>query len=214
LIAELSTWLLDLIDATGYLGLFAAMFLEGIVTPIPSEMIVPFAGFLVRSGDMNFALVLLAATIGSTAGSTVSYGLARYLGRPFFQRYGKWIFIDDRMMDKAECFFAKHGRSAVLLGHMVIGVRSIVSYPAGITKMDLRVFIVFTFSGSLVWNTVLMAAGYLLASKWNDFWEATDGLDIVIFGALAACASGYLVWMWKRKRCLKDNDLTNEKDYS
>ncbi|MFA5313888.1 MAG: DedA family protein [Methanomassiliicoccales archaeon] len=200
IISELSNWIIEFIDASGYLGLFAAMFFEGIITPIPSEMVVPFAGYLAQTGRLNFVLVILAATAGSTAGSTVSYALARYLGRPFFLRYGKWIFVDEETLDKADGFFARRGKYAVLLGHMVLGVRSIISYPAGLTKMDVKMFILFTFIGGLVWNTVLTTAGYMLGSKWMDFWQATDGWDTVIVVAVVVAVVAYLLWNWNRKR--------------
>jgi membrane protein DedA with SNARE-associated domain len=202
-IAELSSWIIDLIDASGYIGIFGAMFMEGIITPIPSELIVPFGGYLAKTGDMNFFLVVLAATIGSTAGSTVSYALARYLGRPFFIRYGRWMFVDEETLDKADVFFAKRGRYAVLLGHMVLGVRSIISYPAGIAKMDTKVFILYTFIGGLVWNTVLTAVGFTLGSKWMDFWEATDGWDTLIVVAVVVLVFGYLLWKKRSKKTAK-----------
>ncbi|MCE5295621.1 MAG: DedA family protein [Euryarchaeota archaeon] len=208
IISDLSNWIIDFIDASGYLGLFASMFFEGIITPIPSEMVVPFAGYLAQTGRLNFVLVVLAATAGSTAGSTVSYALARYLGRPFFLRYGKWIFVDEETLDKADRFFARRGKYAVLLGHMVLGVRSIISYPAGLTKMDVKMFILFTFIGGLVWNTVLTTAGYMLGSKWMDFWEATDGWDTAIVVTVVVAVAAYLLWNWNRKRKSKAKPLT------
>ncbi|QLH75651.1 MAG: DedA family protein [Methanomassiliicoccales archaeon] len=175
------------------------MFLEGIITPIPSELIVPFAGHLASLGKMDLLFVVLAATIGSTLGSTVSYLLAMVLGRPVLLRYGRWIFVDEEILDKADRFFAEKGRFAVLFGHMVPGVRSIISYPAGIAKMDPKRFMLFTFGGGLFWNSVLALIGHELGSSWMDFWKMMDGWDVVIVAAIGLAALIYLYRRWKRK---------------
>lgn len=207
MIEELSQMMLDFINSAGYLGLFGAMFIEGIFTPIPSELIVPFAGHLASLGEMDIVLVVLAATIGSTTGSTVSFFLAQKLGRPFFIRYGKYIAVDDEVMDKAERFFASRGRISVLLGHMVPGIRSIISYPAGIAKMDLKLFLLLTFIGGLVWNTVLATVGYQLGDQWMSFWKSLEGWDLVIIITVVIVVVAYLLWSRKKKKDRKKNKL-------
>jgi membrane protein DedA with SNARE-associated domain len=200
MISELSQWMLDFINSAGYLGLFGAMFIEGIITPIPSELIVPFAGHLASIGEMNIVLVVLAATFGSTAGSTVSYFIAQKLGRPFFKRYGKYIAVDDEVLEKADHFFASRGRISVLLGQIVPGIRSIISYPAGIAKMDIKLFILLTFMGGLIWNTILATVGYQLGDQWMTFWNSLEGWDLVILVGLAIAVVSYLIWSRKKKK--------------
>lgn len=203
MISELSQWILDFINSAGYLGLFGAMFIEGIITPVPSELIVPFAGHLASIGEMDIVLVVLAATFGSTAGSTVSFFLAQKLGRPFFKRYGKYIAVDDEVMDKADRFFANRGKVSVLIGQIVPGIRSIISYPAGIAKMDLKLFLLLTFTGGLIWNTILAIVGYQLGDQWMTFWQSLEGWDLVILVGLAIAVVSYLLWSRKRKKTRK-----------
>lgn len=190
----LNQFAIDFINSTGYLGLFFAMFIEGIITPIPSEAIMPFAGYLASTGQLNIVLVILIASVGAVCGSTVSYSLARWLGRPFILRYGKFIGINENSIGRADKWFAKHGSWGALFGPMIPGVRSIISYPAGLTKMDLKKYLPLFFAGSLVWNTVLALIGYNLGAHWIDFWKSTEGLDLVIIATLVVGTVSYLVY--------------------
>lgn len=194
LIADLSQFVLDLIQTAGYPGIFLAMFFEGIITPIPSEMIVPLGGYLAWQGEMELWAVVLVATLGSTAGSTVSYYIARILGRPLLLRYGRYIGIDESTVSRSERFFASRGGISVMVGHMIPGIRSVVSYPAGICRMDIRMFLLYTFMGGLVWNSVLASAGYLLGDHWMSFWQGMEGWDVVIIVTVAAAFVAYLAW--------------------
>lgn len=200
IIADLSQIVLDFINSAGYIGIFLAMFMEGIITPIPSEMIVPFGGYLAYQGKMEIWAVVLVATLGSTAGSTVSYFLAQKLGRPVLLKFGRYIGIDDETVSRSERFFAKRGKFSVLFGHMVPGIRSIISYPAGICKMDLKVFLVFTFIGGLVWNSVLATVGFFLGDQWMNFWHSLEGWDLVIIITTVAIAAAYLFWSKRQRR--------------
>jgi membrane protein DedA with SNARE-associated domain len=196
---SLNQLIIDFINGTGYLGLFSAMFVEGIITPIPSEAIVPFAGYLASVGQLNIVLLILIASIGATCGSTVSYSLARWLGRPFIMRFGKFIGINENSIKRADKWFARRGKYGALFGPMIPGVRSIISYPAGLTRMDLKSYLPLFFVGSLVWNTVLSMIGYNLGAHWIDFWKGTEGLDLAIIVILATSVLGYVAYKYYRK---------------
>jgi membrane protein DedA with SNARE-associated domain len=205
----LNQFVIDFISSTGYLGLFFAMFIEGIITPIPSELIVPFAGYLASIGQLNIVLVILVASIGATCGSTVSYSLARWLGRPFVLRFGKYAGINENSIKRADKWFAKYGKWGALFGPMLPGFRSIISYPAGLTKMDLKKFLPFFFMGSLVWNTTLTLIGYNLGASWISFCKSMEGLDIVIIAALVIGLLSYLIY---RRYHKKDTAKESETD--
>jgi membrane protein DedA with SNARE-associated domain len=206
---SLNQVIIDFITATGYLGLYFAMFIEGIITPIPSEAIVPFAGYLASTGQLNIVLVILVASIGATCGSTVSYALARWLGRPFILRFGKFIGINENSIKRADAWFAKRGKWGALFGPMIPGVRSIISYPAGLTRMNLKTYLPLFFVGSLTWNTVLSMIGFNLGAHWIDFWKSTEGLDLAIIAILAIGLVGYVVYRLYRKN---ESDVGIEKD--
>jgi membrane protein DedA with SNARE-associated domain len=197
IIDTMNQFIIDFISSSGYLGIFFAMFIEGIITPIPSELIMPFAGYLASTGEFYLPFVILAGTIGATMGSTVAYGIARAVGRPLVERYGRFIFLDQKKVDKADAWFKKWGSWGILIGHAIPGIRSVISFPAGIFKMDFKKFVLFTFLGALIWNTVLASAGYLLGEYYIQFWKALDGWDIII---LAVAIVGLIIYLlWQRK---------------
>lgn len=192
--------ILDLISTLGYPGIFLLMFVEGIITPIPSELIIPFAGYLAAEGEMNLALVVIVGAAGAALGNSVAYFIGYRLGRPLIQRYGRFIRLDERDLGLAERWFAKYGDAGVLLGHAVPGIRSFISFPAGIGKMRFRNFIVFSTIGALIWTTVLALAGYVLLDEWRKFAETTENIDIYAVIAALAVIVGYLYWTKKRAR--------------
>ncbi|MDD1755236.1 MAG: DedA family protein [Methanomassiliicoccales archaeon] len=198
IIESLNQIIIDFISSSGYPGIFFAMFIEGIITPIPSELIMPFAGYLASTGRFSLPLVILAGTLGATLGSTVAYGIARLVGRPIVDKYGRYIFLDQTKVDKADAWFKKYGSWGILLGHAIPGIRSIISFPAGIFKMDLKRFILFTFLGALIWNTVLSSAGYLLGEYYIEFWKALEGWDLIIIAIAVVAVAAYLLWHRRR----------------
>ena len=200
IIDTLNQVIIAFIASSGYLGIFLAMFVEGIITPIPSELIMPFAGYLCSTGEFYLPFVILAGTLGATMGSTVAYGIARIVGRPLVDRYGRYIFLDQRKVDKADAWFRKWGAWGILIGHTIPGIRSVISFPAGLFKMDIRKFILFTFLGALIWNTVLATAGYYLGEYYINFWRALDGWDLVILAAAVVGLAIYLLWQRRKSR--------------
>ncbi|MHC1709622.1 MAG: DedA family protein [Methanomassiliicoccales archaeon] len=198
IIDTLNQIIIDLIETTGYLGIFLAMLVEGIFTPIPSELIMPFAGYVASTGELNFLLVILVGSLGAVIGSFVAYMLALWLGRPFVDRFGMFFGLDEEKMASAERWFKRWGVWGIFIGHSLPGIRSVISFPAGLSKMDRKKFVMFTFSGALVWNTVLVTAGYLLGENWIQFWERTDGMEYVVLGLLGLVL--VLYFLYKRRK--------------
>jgi len=198
IIDSINQFIIDLINTSGYLGIFLAMLVEGVFTPIPSELIMPFAGYVAYSGELNYFLVIMVGSIGATVGSFVAYLLAYRLGRPLIDRYGLFFGLDQEKMDSAERWFKRWGVWGIFIGHSLPGIRSVISFPAGLSKMDRKKFVVFTFLGATIWNTVLVSAGYTLGENWIQFWENTDGLDYIILGILGLVL--VLYFLYNRRR--------------
>ncbi|MDW5563948.1 MAG: DedA family protein [Methanomassiliicoccus sp.] len=200
LIETINQWMLTLISTSDYLGIFLAMFIEGIFTPIPSELIMPFAGYLASTGELSFVLVIVVGSLGATAGSIIAYMLGRQLGRPFLDRYGRYLGFGKDSLTKADAWFVKWGNYGILIGHALPGIRSIISFPAGIARMDIRRFALFTFIGASIWNTVLVTAGFFLGEYWIRFSETLDGWDVAILVGVVGAVVGYLLYSrWKQR---------------
>ncbi len=197
----LTDWIAAMIAAGGYPMIFALMVVEGILTPIPSEIIMPFAGFLAASGQLNLALVVVAGTAGAAIGNTVAYFIGARVGRPLVERYGRYVALDASDLAWAESWFAKWGDLGILVGHAVPGTRSFISFPAGIAKMRLRNFVAFSTTGAAIWNSVLVVAGYFLLQGWRVFAETTENVDLYVVIAAIAVILGYIYWRkWRSKR--------------
>ena len=197
----------NFIDTIGYAGILLAMFIEGILTPIPSEIIVPFAGYLAESGRFNLVLVILVASIGATAGALVAYYLAKWLGRAVILRYGRYIGLKESSLDKANQWFEKYGSYGVLIGHALPGIRSIISFPAGLANMDLKRFATFTFIGAAIWNSVLGSAGYLLGENYGRIEELFEAahIDLIIITAAIIILVVYFIYRHYKKDDSVDN---------
>jgi membrane protein DedA with SNARE-associated domain len=178
------------LEKSGYLGVFALMALENIFPPIPSEMIMPFAGFVVARGDLNLIGVLLAGTAGSVAGALPWYYAARVYGcarlKRLTERHGRWLTISSDEIDTALAAFKKHGRKTVLFGRLIPAVRTLISVPAGLGEMPLGQFLLYSGIGSLAWAGLLTAAGFLLENKYKEVATWVDPVSKVILGAMLA----------------------------
>lgn len=169
LLGDLSNWARDVMDALGYFGLALLVAIENIFPPIPSEIILPLAGFNSSLGDMNVFIAILFATIGSVVGALALYYIGFYFGearvRYIVKRWGKWLGFKESDVDKADEWFDKYGGFAVMICRVVPIVRSLISIPAGLRKMPIASFLLFTTIGSAVWNTVLILAGWALGDN-------------------------------------------------
>jgi membrane protein DedA with SNARE-associated domain len=182
----------QVLEDLGYAGLALLMLAETVFPPIPSEAVLPLAGYLVERGDFSLPAVILTSTAGSVAGAALLYEAARSGGRPFATRFLRFAHLDPAKLDEAERWFARRGAVVVLLGRCVPGVRSLVSLPAGILRMPRWEYVLFTAIGSAVWNTVLVGAGYLLGTQWERVSEVVGSLSLpllLVAGAAAATAA-------------------------
>lgn len=198
MLGDLSQWVSDVIEAIGYAGVAFLVALESVFPPIPSEVVLPFAGFWAgKRGAPEVVLMVLAATVGSVVGAWILYGIAAWIGPDRLHRFvvarGRWFGVKERDLDRAEAWFDKRANAAVLLGRCVPLVRSIVSIPAGFRRMPFVRFTVYTAIGSLAWNIALVGAGAILGRRWKEVGDVVGILQwLVIIGVIAVV--GWFVW--------------------
>lgn len=187
MLGNVGQWVLDVIGALGYVGLALLLVAENLVPPIPSEVVLPLAGFLVGRGDLSLWGAIFAATFGSVAGALVLYALGRWGGRRLVLRYGKWLRVDEGGLKEAEGWFRRYGDWVVLFARIIPVARSIVSVPAGTMKMPVPRFLLLTTLGSAVWNSVLIGAGVILGANWQAVsgWMGSYSDVVLIVGAAA-----------------------------
>jgi len=191
-------------EAVGYLGVALWVAIESVIIPIPSELVLPFAGFLVGEGaavepltgqPWDYWLTVIAGTLGATVGALIAYAIGAWGGRPILERWGRWLGITAADLDKADVFFARHGDAAAFLGRMVPIIRSLVSFAAGVSHMSLGRFTVFTFLGSLPWTAALVFAGVTLGANWEAIGAWLKRFEYAVLAVLIVIA---LVWIWIR----------------
>jgi membrane protein DedA with SNARE-associated domain len=191
-------------EAVGYVGVALWVALESVVIPIPSELVLPFAGFLVGEGaaiepisgqPWNYWLTVLAGTLGATVGALIAYAIGAWGGRPVLDRWGRYLGITAADLDRADDFFARHGEAASFFGRMIPVVRSLVSFAAGIAHMSLGRFTVFTFLGSLPWTALLVFAGVQLGANWETVGAWLKRFEYAIVAVLVVIA---VAWIWFR----------------
>lgn len=198
------------ISSIGYPGIFAATLLETIFPPIPSEIIFPLVGFVAQSKGLGLGDAIGMATIGalgSTVGAIMIYFIALKIGRPAILRIGKYVLINESKLQRAELWFEKHGAIAVFVGRLAPGIREIISIPAGLSKMNMVKFILFTFAGSLIWSISLTFVGYYFGETWSKFAKESSGIFnitalIIIIGVAAVIGFGYYK---EHKSSIKNN---------
>jgi membrane protein DedA with SNARE-associated domain len=191
-------------SAVGYLGVALWVAIESVIIPIPSELVLPFAGFLVGQGTAiepltgqpwNVVLVTLFGTLGATLGALIAYAIGWYGGRPVIERWGRYLGITPDDLDRADDFFARHGDAAAFFGRMVPIIRSLVSFAAGVAHMRLGRFIVFTFLGSLPWTLLLVVAGMVMGANWEEIGGILKRFEYLVLAILIVIA---LLWVWFR----------------
>jgi membrane protein DedA with SNARE-associated domain len=186
-------WIMEVISSMGYAGIVVLMFIENVFPPIPSEFIIPLAGFLVSEGKFSFIGVVIAGTIGATLGSLPLYYAGRTIKekrlREWTKKYGRWMAMSEDGLDRAKEWFAKYGGWTVFFCRMIPGIRSLISIPAGIQRMNLFPFLLWSAAGMAIWTTLLTSAGFLLRSNFEKVEDYLDPFVYVIIGALIA---GYL----------------------
>lgn len=189
----------DFIHATGYWGVGVLMTFESMVLPVPSEAVMPFAGFLWFEGTMTFWGVALASTLGSIVGSVISYAIGFYGGRPLVLKFGKFLLLNHEDLDKTEAFFARRGSVAVFISRFIPVVRHLISIPAGLGKMPLPRFLLYTTVGAAMWNMFLAYLGFQLGNNWTTVEKYAKPIDYVVLAAFIAVVVWYVRHLKKRK---------------
>ncbi len=165
MLKELAQDLVELIFDWGYLGIFLLMSIESSFIPFPSEIVLIPAGYLASQGQMSITYIMLSGTAGSLVGAFINYYLAYKLGRKLLKRYGKYFFIKENALEKMELFFEKHGHISTFTGRLIPGIRQLISIPAGLSKMNLAVFSLYTALGAGIWALILVLLGYFIGEN-------------------------------------------------
>jgi membrane protein DedA with SNARE-associated domain len=192
----------DLYAAVGYLGVFFAMVVESTLLPLPSELILPFAGFLVSDHSIeplthsqwNFWIVVVVGVVANTTGSLCGYALGAKLGRPFLDRWGRFLLIRPHEVDQAEHFFARWGSPTAFFSRLLPGVRSVISFIAGVSHMPIGRFTVYSTLGAIPWTIALVYAGTVLGNNWTQIRDALRPFDTLILAACVAAVVVFVAW--------------------
>ncbi len=187
---------LSLLGQLDYSAIFVLMALESSVFPVPSELVMAPAGYLVATGHLTLGWVLIAANLGSLVGSLGSYHLARWLGRPVLLRFGRFFLIREHHLHQTERFVRDHGEISIFSGRFVPGVRHLISLPAGLARMNQQRFLLYTFFGAGLWNAILLVSGYFIGDRRD--WMMAHGFWIVL-GALAFAATVVGVYVYRHR---------------
>jgi membrane protein DedA with SNARE-associated domain len=193
MLATIASFITHTISGLGYLGVAGLMAIESACIPLPSEVILPFSGYLVATGRFSLWLVALAGATGSVVGSMVAYALGAWGGRPLLERYGPYVLVSIEDLDRADRWFERHGDLTILVGRVLPVVRTYIGFPGGMTRMNLWRFNVYTFIGSFVWSLGLAWIGELLGEHWHTIGGWFHRFDVVIV-ALIAVAAGWYVY--------------------
>ena len=202
MLSNLAEWVTEVINSLGYLGVALLVALENVFPPIPSEIVLPFAGFVASDGDANLIGMIVAATIGSLIGALILYGVSAWVGPDrvghIVIRYGRWLRLTTDDVVKAERWFDRYSNRAVLVCRCIPLIRSLISIPAGFRRMPLGQFVVYTTIGSAIWNSALIGAGYLLRSSWKDVEPVLSWFQYIVV-AVVIVGSAWFVWSRRRR---------------
>jgi len=190
-------WLLTTIGALGYPGIFLLMAMESSVIPIPSELVMPPAGYLAQQGEMSMLVAILCGTMGSLVGAYANYFVAHYLGRPLILKYGRYVWITEEKFARVETFFHKHGEISTFIGRLLPVVRHLISLPAGLAGMNHWKFSLYTLLGAGIWVTVLTGIGYFIGKEQALIMRYSHQavIGVVVFSALLIT-----VYVWRHRR--------------
>ncbi len=197
MIHEAINWLINTIGAMGYPGIFLLMAMESSVIPIPSELVMPPAGYLAQRGEMNMAVAILCGTVGSLVGAYANYFAAHYLGRPLLLKYGKYVWITEEKFAKVESFFLRHGEISTFIGRLLPVIRHLISLPAGLAGMHHWKFSLYTLLGAGIWCTVLTLIGYVIGKEQALIMRYSHQavIGVVLFSGILIA-----VYVWRQRR--------------
>jgi membrane protein DedA with SNARE-associated domain len=198
IIEQLKVWIESIVSSLGYPGIVLIMALENIFPPIPSELVMPFAGFLVVSGRYSLVGVVLAGMLGSVIGALVLYYFGRWADevviRSFLRRFGRYLGVSEKDLDVAMGYFARHGQVIVFFGRLIPLVRSLISIPAGMQRMPLGTFLLFTVLGTTTWCAILAYAGMVLGANWPAVIDFISQYQRVVLVLLAVAVVGFIAY--------------------
>jgi membrane protein DedA with SNARE-associated domain len=194
IITAIAAWIIMIISTLGYGGVALLMAIESACIPLPSEIIMPFAGYLVFTGQLTLWGVALAGAIGCVIGSIPAYYLGAYGGRSLIEKYGKWVLISHHDLELADRWFARHGEITIFIGRLLPVVRTFIAFPAGIARMNIARFVIYTFTGSLIWCFLLAFAGMKLGEHWQTLGVYFHEFHYVI----AVIGLVFAVWYVRR----------------
>jgi membrane protein DedA with SNARE-associated domain len=201
IISAVVLWVVEVISAAGYLGVVALMAIESACIPLPSEVIMPFAGYLVSVGRFSLIGAATMGAVGCNVGSTIAYYVAAKGGRPLIERWGKYILVSHHDIERAEWFFARYGAITVFIGRLLPVVRTFISFPAGLARMPMMKFQIYSFVGSWPWCFALAYVGVMLGARWNSdeaFRRLFHEFDAVIVAVLLAGFAWFVWTHWRR----------------
>jgi membrane protein DedA with SNARE-associated domain len=173
-----------MVEVAGYPGVLVFITLESTLVPIPSELVMPFAGFMASQGKFSLPVILVINSVGALLGSSISYWIGVWGGKPFLVKYGKYFLVRKHDIEKTEAFFARHGKKTILIGRFLPVIRHVISVPAGIARMPLRDFLLQTFLGSTIWGGALILLGYFVGANWEVFSSTLSHVDHFIAAIL------------------------------
>lgn len=200
---EFLEFLIHVVEFLGYPGLFVMTFIESTFIPIPSEITLIPAGYLVHKGEMNFFLVWLVSVMGTIGGSLFNYYIAFHFGRRFLIRYGHYMFMKPETLDKIERFFKKHGAISLFTGRLLPGIKHFISFPAGLAKVDLKTFILFTTLGASLWCFLLIYVGYLVGENEQEIATYVRQVKEILIAFVLALLGIYAFIRYHRKKSKK-----------
>lgn len=196
----LEQWIIPYLVDYGLLAIFLLSALESACIPIPSEIVVPYGGVLAQQGHVTLWAVVVVATLGNLAGSTVAYLVGRYGGREAVIRYGRWVLISHHHLEAADRWFERHGEATVFLTRMMPGVRTFISVPAGVTRMPFGRFALYSALGALPWNLALAYLGFLFADNWDGLQQLFHRYDRIFYILLVLAVLTLVGWKWRGSR--------------
>jgi len=201
ILSLVANWTINIISTFGYPGVFICMTIESALIPLPSEIIMPFSGYLVSTGQFSLLGISLAGAFGNLTGSLIAYALG-YWGkekvvRRFLRKYGKWILHTEHDLDKTTTLFKKRGEAIAFFTRLLPGIRTVISLPAGIAAMPMKRFIFYTFTGSFIWSLFLGYLGKVMGDNWETLGSYFHKIDFIIVALGVVGGVGYIWYKWK-----------------
>ncbi len=200
IISTLVSFVVSVIDNAGYAGIFLLMTLEGSFLPVPSEIILPFSGFLVSEGRFSLWIVALIGAVANIVGTMITYSLSRYVGLPFLYKYGRYVLVTRHDIDMAHRLFARFGAPIVFVSRLIPGIRGFVPIPAGVAEMSIPRFVTYVFVGSFLWSLFLTYVGVLIGENWEVVQEYIKPIEIILF---ILVIMGAAWWIYRHVKIIK-----------